>query len=163
MLCGCTSTSTWLTGRPYRWQASMTSSPLFMRLAESTEILAPMLQFGWFRAWAGVTEARKAASLPRNGPPEAVRMSLESSLPSASAWPHRAWNSALCSESTGRMMAPLARAAWRMSRPPRTRLSLLASAMRLPALAAARVGRKPAAPTMAESTRSDSGPAAMVS
>jgi hypothetical protein len=31
------------------------SSPLFIILAESTEIFAPMLQFGWATACAGVT------------------------------------------------------------------------------------------------------------
>jgi len=42
----------------------MTSRPLFISVAESMEILAPMLQLGCFSAWAGVTAARKAASRP---------------------------------------------------------------------------------------------------
>ena len=48
--------SRWMTteifsaGIPYRCMASMTSSPLFIRVAESTVILAPMDQLGCFRA-----------------------------------------------------------------------------------------------------------------
>ena len=36
-------------------QASITSSPLFIMVAESTEILRPITQFGWAQACAGVT------------------------------------------------------------------------------------------------------------
>ena len=63
-----------------------------------------------------------------------------------------AWNRALCSESTGRTVAPAA-AARRMKRPPaQTRHSLLASATIPPRSAAASVGRSPAAPVIAPIT-----------
>ena len=48
--CGCTSTSMRSAGTPKSQRASITSRPLFMRVAESMVILRPMLQVGWFRA-----------------------------------------------------------------------------------------------------------------
>ena len=53
--------------------ASITSSPLFIIVAESTEILRPMTQFGWAHASAGVTAASASGAASRKGPPEAVR------------------------------------------------------------------------------------------
>ena len=53
--------------------ASMNSRPLFIIVALSTDIFAPMLQFGWATAWAGVTSRVMARVQPRNGPPEPVR------------------------------------------------------------------------------------------
>ena len=50
----------------------MISNPLFIIVAESTEIFAPMLQFGWATACSGVTFSIKAESFSRNGPPDAV-------------------------------------------------------------------------------------------
>ena len=50
--------SRWITteifsaGIPYRCMASMTSSPLFIRVAESTVILAPMDQLGCCNAFS---------------------------------------------------------------------------------------------------------------
>ena len=65
-----------------------------------------------------------------------------------------AWNSALCSESTGSTVAP-ASAARRMNKPPaHTSISLLASATMAPRSAAASVGRNPAAPVIAPITHS---------
>jgi hypothetical protein len=52
----------------------MTSSALFIIVAESTEILRPITQFGWAHASSGVTLASVAGSRLRKGPPEAVRM-----------------------------------------------------------------------------------------
>jgi len=52
----------------------MTSRPLFISVAESTEILRPIFHFGCAQASLGVTCASLAASVVRNGPPEAVRM-----------------------------------------------------------------------------------------
>ena len=51
----------------------MNSSPLFMSVAESTEILRPMTQFGCAQACSGrdLLETR-AIGQSRNGPPEAV-------------------------------------------------------------------------------------------
>src|SRR3546814_15845231 len=57
------------------WSSDVCSSDLlFIMVAESTEILAPMSQFGWATAWAGVAAAIAAMLAVRNGPPDAVRM-----------------------------------------------------------------------------------------
>jgi hypothetical protein len=53
--------------------ASIASSPLFIIVAESTEIFRPMTQFGWAHASSGVTFARSSRGVVLNGPPEAVR------------------------------------------------------------------------------------------
>ena len=45
-LCGWTTTLTWDSGSPKSSVASITSSPLFMSVAESTEILRPIFHFG---------------------------------------------------------------------------------------------------------------------
>ena len=54
----------------------MASSPLLAMVALSTEILAPMLQFGWATACSGVIDLSASRGVVRNGPPEAVRTSL---------------------------------------------------------------------------------------
>ncbi len=112
MDCGCTTTSMSSGATPYRWYASMTSSPLFISVAESMVIFAPMDQLGWFRACSRVTVDRKARSRPRNGPPDAVRMIRRTAsgarAPSRKvSCTRRAWNTALCSESTGSTTAPV--------------------------------------------------------
>ena len=45
-------------------------------VALSTDILAPMLQFGWATACSGVIDFSASNGALRNGPPEAVRTSL---------------------------------------------------------------------------------------
>ena len=50
MLCGCTTTSIASAGAPNSQCASITSRPLFISVAESTEILRPMRQFGCAQA-----------------------------------------------------------------------------------------------------------------
>ena len=50
----------------------MTSSALFIIVAESTEIFGPMTQFGCATACSGVTSCKLAGSRLRNGPPDAV-------------------------------------------------------------------------------------------
>ena len=50
--------------RPNRWCASISSSPLFIMVAESTEILAPMVQLGCAIAWLGVTLAISRQRVP---------------------------------------------------------------------------------------------------
>ena len=52
-LCGWTSTSRRSPGRPNRWWAAITSRPLFISVAESTEIFGPIDHLGWATAWAG--------------------------------------------------------------------------------------------------------------
>ena len=60
----------------YSQCASMTSRPLFMSVAESMVILAPMSQVGCARASSGGrAAASRSADQSRNGPPEAVRIS----------------------------------------------------------------------------------------
>ena len=50
-----------------------------MRVAESTVIFGPICQVGCRSASAGVTSARLALVRPRNGPPDAVRISRRTS------------------------------------------------------------------------------------
>ena len=47
----------------------MTSSPLFMRVEESTVIFGPIFQVGWASASSTATLARSSGVRPRNGPP----------------------------------------------------------------------------------------------
>ena len=55
MDCGCTSTSILSTGTPKSHLASITSKPLFIMVAESIVILAPISQLGCLSASAAVT------------------------------------------------------------------------------------------------------------
>ena len=41
-------------GKLNKRQASMTSNPLFIRVAESMVMRCPIFHVGWFRAWATV-------------------------------------------------------------------------------------------------------------
>ena len=70
--CGWTRTSIRSSGMAKRWWASISSRPLFIIVALSTLILAPIDQFGWRTASAGVTPAIRSRLAVRNGPPEAV-------------------------------------------------------------------------------------------
>jgi hypothetical protein len=75
----CTTDCGWMTmaicsgAMPNSQCASMTSSPLFMSVAESTVIFGPMRQVGCCSACSGVTRASSVAGSVRNGPPDAVR------------------------------------------------------------------------------------------
>ena len=88
MLCGCTTTETWRKGRRYSRMASMTSSPLFINVAQSTVIFGPMVQFGCRRASSRVFTAASSRFMPRNGPPEQVNISRLISLRSAQPCKH---------------------------------------------------------------------------
>ena len=134
----------------------MTSRPLFISDAESTEIFGPIDHFGCATACAGVTVANASRVQPRNGPPEAVRVIRAGTSPGL---PARHWKIALCSLSIGTMVAPCACAACISSSPASTSDSLFASSRRLPARAAASVDDRPAAPTMAATTLSQASPA----
>ena len=149
-LCGCTTTSMRSAGRPNRWWASMTSRPLFISVAESTEIFGPIDHLGWATACSGVTASSSARLRPRNGPPEAVRVIART--PRCMRPSGRHWKMALCSLSIGITSAPASRAEAITSSPASTRDSLLASSRRLPDRAAARVESSPAAPTIAATT-----------
>ena len=73
----------------------------------------------------------------------------------SSRWPApSAWKIALCSESTGSTVAPVAAARRMNSAPAQTRHSLLASATVAPRSIAASVGRRPMAPAIAPITQS---------
>ena len=103
--CGWTTTSICSYGVPNRWWASISSSPLFISVAESIVILPPIAQVGWASACSTVTFSSSSRLRPRNGPPEAVRIS-RSTVPGRSA--ASSWCSAECSESTGMIAAPVA-------------------------------------------------------
>ncbi len=92
-----------LDGRPKRKCASISSSPLFIRPAESTVTFGPMTQFGCVSASSRVARAMRSALHSRNGPPDAVIVII--SIVSGSRAPI-AWNSALCSEFIGSSIAP---------------------------------------------------------
>src|SRR5256885_11213842 len=127
--CGCTTTSTAGYGNANRKCASITSSALLTRVAESTVIFFPMRHVGWRSASSTVAPATRSGVQVRNGPPDAVRMSRSSSV---GRRPVMHWSTALCSESTGTISPPPSRAARVTSSPAITSASLLASATRLP-------------------------------
>ena len=105
--------------------------------------MRPITQFGWAQACSGVAASSVSSAAVRNGPPEAVSTILRTAFA-----PEKHWKIALCSLSTGRICAPASRAAFVTSGPAMTRASLFARSTRLPALAAASVEARPAAPTM---------------
>ena len=141
MDCGCTSTCIFSAGTPNSHFASITSKPLFIMLAESMVIFAPMSQLGCFSASAAVTCAICSRVNRRKGPPLAV-----SRIFSISLWlsPANDWKIAECSLSTGKMGTRCSCARRQMISPATTSVSLFASAMVLPAFIASIVGRKPA-------------------
>ena len=151
MLCGWTMTDTCAVGKSNNQRASMTSNPLFISVAESIVILSPIFHVGCCSASATRMPAKSSAGRCRNGPPDAVRMIR---LTSAWRWPCRAWNTALCSLSTGRSCPPRLAASRVINSPDTTSASLLASATSLPARTAASVEGRPSAPTSAATTRS---------
>ena len=159
MLCRCTKTSIFSNGTPNRCFASITSSPLFISVALSTVIFAPMLQLGWRRASFAVIWVSSSFVFPKNGPPEAVSKIRFTSLSKLSRFTRAArhWKTALCSESTGMISAPVCPARSITISPAVTNVSLLARPMRFFASTAARVGARPAMPTMPVITVSASG------
>ena len=148
---GCTTTSIASYGSPNSQWASISSSPLFASVAESTVIFGPIRQVGWASACSAVTSASSSRVRPRNGPPDAVR-TRPATL--ARSRPSRHWWSAECSLSTGRSSPPPRSCAATASSPAATRLSLLASASVTPCSRVHNVARTPANPTTAFRTRS---------
>ena len=137
-----TTTSTCAGSRPNSRQASMSSRPLFMSVAESTEILRPITQFGCAQACSGVACVERLARPVE----ERAAGGGEQDAPHARAAPRpraclggRHWKIALCSLSIGSSVAPEARTRCSSSGPAMTSDSLLASSRRLPARAAASV------------------------
>ena len=137
--------------------ASMTSSPLFISVAESIVTLAPMLQLGWRSASSGVT-AVEVALAPQERPAGGRQHDAADLAPGRVP---RAAGRARCARCPpAGWRRPAARTAAVIAAPAATSDSLLASATILPARAASQVGRMPAAPTIAESTTSASASAA---
>ncbi|MNT29420.1 hypothetical protein D3C72_1651580 [compost metagenome] len=120
-------------------------------VALSTEILAPMLQFGCATACSGVIRPIASRGRVRKGPPEAVSTNFDT-CSGASAG--KTWKMAECSESTGISLPPLRLTRSIRAGPQQTRLSLLASARVAPVAAAAQAERRPAEPTMEAMTQS---------
>ena len=85
MLSGWTTTSICSGFRSNSQRASMTSSALFIRVAESIVIFGPICQVGCLRACSGVTSSSSRRVLPRNGPPEEVRITRRTSRGSPGA------------------------------------------------------------------------------
>jgi hypothetical protein len=79
---------------------------LFIIVAESTEILRPITQFGCAQAWSGVTDASVAGSRVRNGPPDAVRTMWSTAASQSAGFVGRHWKIAECSLSIGISVAP---------------------------------------------------------
>ncbi len=123
------------------WKASISSRPLFISVAESTEILAPIDQLGCATACAGVAASMVAISALRNGPPDAVRIDLVDPFGLREI---EYLEDARCARNRPA-------AAWRRdyftslmnSSPAQTRHSLLASATMAPRCTAASVGASP--------------------
>ena len=157
MLWGWTSTLIFPGAISKSHRASITSSPLFMSVAESIVIFLPMLQFGCLSACASVTFARSFFAEARKGPPEAVKIS---SLISALAPACRHWKMALCSLSTGRMLNAACPALGHDQLARGHEHFLVRKRDVLPARMAAMVGTSPAVPTMAETVISASSAAA---
>ncbi|CAH0327171.1 hypothetical protein SRABI128_05835 [Microbacterium sp. Bi128] len=141
--CGWTTTSIFSRGMSKSRCDSITSRPLLTRLAELVVTMRPMSQVGWARASWGETSCSSSRVLPRNGPPDAVRISRSTS---AAEPERRHWAMAECSESTGTICPSRAAALTRA--PPTIRDSLLASASVAPEARAARVGASPIEPVM---------------
>ncbi len=134
----------------------LASNPLFIMVALSRVILAPMSQLGWVVALACTARGSswhilKSSSLEksRKAPPEAVRITRRKP-----PWgtPCRHWKMALCSLSAGSMLMPYSLTRGLMTGPPLMRVSLFARAMSFFNLMASMVGSSPAAPTIPVTT-----------
>ena len=77
--CGWMTTSSRSGGSPKSQRASMTSNPLFIRVAQSTVMRSPMDQVGCFRTSAGVASWMDAGARRRKGPPDAVSVTRRTS------------------------------------------------------------------------------------
>ena len=106
--------------------------PCSSACCESMVIFGPIDHVGWASASSTVTSASSSAVRPRNGPPLAVSTSRATSR-SASTDERRHWWTAQCSLSTGTSSAPGVGRSGCTTGPAAIRLSLLASARRLPA------------------------------
>ena len=141
-------------GRPNSQRASITSSALFISVAESTVIFGPIRQVGWAGPLRRLRRRNCVSFRPRNGPPLPVSTTRSTAGGDSRRSPGR-WRCARCPPGG---VGPARRFARSMtSCPATTSVSLFASATVLPASRAAQVYSSPAAPTMAETTTSTSG------
>src|SRR5437867_2964892 len=76
MLWGWITTSIRSAAKPNSQCASITSSPLFISVAESTVIFLPIFQVGCAKASSGVTWASDSNGRRRNGPPDRLAHGL---------------------------------------------------------------------------------------
>ena len=142
--CGWITTSMRSRSRPKRWCSSITSSALFIKVAEPIVMRGPMLQLGCLSAASGLARSSSSRVALRNGPPLAVRITRRTRSRRS---PRRHWKMAECSLSTGTIVAPCARASGIKSAPASTSDSLLARASVLPRSSTATEAGRPAAPT----------------
>ena len=158
MLSGWTSTPIRSTGRSNSQRASITSKPLFMSVAESIVIFAPMSQFGCASACSGVAAASASALAFRKGPPEAVSQILRT--PRERRDRRDTARSRRARSRAAGAARPERRASSSTSGPPVTSTSLFASATSRPSRSAATTGSRPTLPTSAPIRRSASWVAA---
>ncbi|MEY3358344.1 MAG: hypothetical protein RIR87_1403 [Actinomycetota bacterium] len=151
--CGCTTASIFEYGISNKKCASIISSPLFTKVAELIVTTGPIDQVGWANASATFTRERSSRVFPRNGPPLAVSWS-EATSRFASSLERKHWCSAQCSLSTGTIIAPFVLRNGCTIGPAAIKLSLLASAKRLPCRSVSSVTGSPAKPTTAFTTTS---------
>ncbi len=124
----------------------MISKPLFIKVALSTVILAPICQFGWRKASATVTVFSSSLVFSNNEPPLAVRISFSIS---DEFLPISICAMAECSLSIGIIRALFSSANFIMISPAITKVSLLASKTFRPFFKAWAVGKHPTEPTKA--------------
>ena len=131
--------------------ASITSNPLFIRVALSIVTFCPIDQLGFWSACLTVIFSNSCFFFPLKAPPEAVSKIFFILL-----WysPCKHWNIAECSLSTGSIGTLFSFARRVIKSPATTSVSLLDKAMVFFAFIAERVGFNPAKPTKAVNTMS---------
>ena len=150
--CGCTTTSIRSNGTPNSQCASRTSRPLFMSVAESIVIFAPIRHVGCRRACSTVTRFEG-----RSGPPaeRAARRRQHEPADLARRRPRQALEErAVLRVDRKQAHAVLAGGPRHQARPPSRASPCWRARWCGPARIAASVGTSPAAPTSAETTTS---------
>ena len=150
-LWGCTRTFILSAEKLKSLLASITSSPLFAKDAESIVIFLPMFQVGCFNASSRVTDSSCSFVWFLKGPPLAVIINSE--IFSVLIWFIRL-KIAECSESTGIIFAFLEFASFFISGHAITTVSLFASAKSTPASSTILEGNNPAEPAIPFTTMS---------
>ena len=141
-------------------RASITSSALFMSVAESMVIFGPIVQVGCLRAFSGEHPQSSADQLPRNGPPLAVRHhTCDIPLPDG---PLTLEDRGMLAVHGQQRRPGFGRTAGITSAPATTSVSLFASAKVSAALDRRQQPCNPADPTMAATTRSPGRATALI-